>query len=67
MPVPIIVWEGEPDELSDDEVTQLYDGLEALSQQVQIIYVADGDRVMRWVEEAGLRRSMRSSVVSVRS
>ncbi len=66
VPVPVIVW-GELDELADDDIVQLFDGLEALSQHVQIIYVADGERILRWVKSAGLRRAMHSNVVSVRA
>ncbi len=66
VPVPVIIW-GELDELADDDIVQLFDGLEGLSPHVQIIYVADGERILNWVKSAGLRRAMHSNVVSVRA
>lgn len=66
VPVPVIVW-GELEELADEDIIQLFEGLEALSQQVQIVYVADGSRILNWVKSAGLRRAMHSTVVSVRA
>ncbi len=61
-----IVLVGDFNTLNDAELDELLGELERLAQGVQLIIVTDRTRAATWASQVGLRRALRSTVVSMR-
>ena len=61
-----IVLVGDFNTLNDSELDELLGELERLAQGVQLIIVTDRTKAATWASQVGLRRALRSTVVSMR-